>query len=312
MLGQARGRTVLAVNLAEEEQTRRSAIKAISRAQRVTRGLGRWGLWGSILLFAGLYCVLAGIASCRDIMIMLDYPRAVFFGPWSLVAMTLVPLWASLLVLVSCATAFPLERAAGTLDELRLTPLPVCALQRALTGPRLRFGLVVLLIALPFYLLPNGMASRLHPLVVARGYFLLHLNEYVWALARYGRRYPEPFCYGLLILAVDVTRLYAMAAIGTMASLRARSVGAAVFWAVAGASAFLAVTVGAEWAGISALQSVSSRSLWPMQERAFERAFWLVSPAAVALEAGVINLLLPWLLLRWARRRGEEWLAREG
>lgn len=298
------------------------AVRAVAGAQRATRGLGRVGLWVSILLFAVLYVILAGFAYLLydEVVHDLDVWGLELIGPWSVMAMTVLPLWASLLVLISCATVFPAERAAGTLEGLRLTPLSGRALARALMRPRLRFGLVVLLVGLPFYLLLRGLPSvsgewaeppaMAHTVLIStfgRGYFFLRLGDFLYF------RYHDveiqtwlfyALCGGLPAFIVDATRLYAMAAIGTAVSMRARSAARAVFWSLVWGLVFLVVTIGAEWLGALVVLSWGPR--YVMQ------GCLTLAAAALLLEAGLGNLLVPRLILGAAARRAERWFAEAG
>jgi len=306
------------------------AVRAVAGAQRATRGLGRLALWVSILLFAVLYLVLVGIAYLYydEVVRALGVSELELFSLWSVIAMNVLPLWTSLLVLVSCATVFPAERAAGTLEGLRLTPLPGRALARALMRPRLRFGLVVLLVGLPFYLLPRELPSVsgewIEPPVVAhtvfistlgRGYFFLRLDDYVSKTSTW---ISCALCGGLPAFIVDATRLYAMAAIGTAVSMRARSAARAVFWSLLWGLLFLAVTIGAERFGpLVMAATVGAERLGPLVVLSWgPRYVWAgclaLVVAVLVLEAGVGNLLVPRLILRAAARRAERWFAQAG
>lgn len=293
------------------------AVRALAGAQRVARGLGRFALWATILLFAFLYAILAALAYIvfdSALTYESEVMRAGPLGAWSVIAMNALPLWASLLVLISCATAFSAERAAGTLDGLRLAGMPGFSLARALMRPRLRMGLIVLLVGLPFYLLPRDLPhvseEWIEPSLVAqtglistfgRGYLLLRIPDYGWAARNW---LFFSFYSGLPAFIVDAARLYAAAAIGTAVSLRARTAARAVFWSLAWALAFLAATVGAEWLGVLAVL--------PLGHNRIGLACLILVAGALVLEAGVGNLLVPRLILRAAARRAEGWFSEAG
>jgi len=297
---------------AEEPLSRRDrarAVRAVARAQRVTRGLGRIGLWVTIVLFLILFSVLAFLWwFSREPSLATDsewHPELRVFGPWSVLAMAVLPAWAFLLVLMNCAVSFAAEREAGTLDALRLTPISFFDLARALMRPRLRLGVLILLIGLPFYLLPRSLPGITGHLIepremgntalvstFGRGYFLLHIANLGWDLRAWLHR---SLWSGVPALIVDVTRLYAAAAIGTAVSLGARTATRAGLWALFWGVLFLCVTVGAEWLGALAVL--------PLGHNYISQACLILLICALVFEAGLGNLLVPWLVLRAAARR---------
>ncbi len=305
------------------------AVRAVAGAQRRGRGFRHLAVWGSALLLVLLYLSYWTSAFLEYDSVTHDNIDPEFAGAssaWSVLCMAVLPLWASLLVLVSCALSFPAERAAGTLEGLRLTPLPGRALARALMRPRLRFGLVVLLVGLPFYLVPRGLppvsGEWMEPFAVAhtvlistfgRGYTALGFSGSYSAVSTYGSPFLDAnvesmffhsLCGGFPAFIVDATRLYAMAAIATAVSMRARSAARAVFWSLVWGLVFLAVTVGAEWLGALVVLSWGPR--YVMQ------GCFTLAAAALVLEAGIGNLLVPRLILRAAARRAERWFAGAG
>ena len=203
---------------------------------------GRWALWGSVAVLAVL-CIGLGLAAAAN-----DVNGV---GGWSLFAMAVVPAWASFVVLLSCATTFPAEREAGTLDGLMLTPLSARTIVEALMRPRLRLGLIVLAAGTPFYLMPHRIAGGSdsevlthvgvlstfwRPIIAAVGFSEMSVQQSLSWWPGYS------ILSGLGAILIDATRLYAFAALGMAASLMARTTARAVTAALGLALAFMFVT----------------------------------------------------------------------
>ncbi len=222
---------------------------ALERAQLGSRSLRRRAYWGAVILTAPMYLAL--------VVLWAVWPDRA--GGVSLFAMTAVPAYASLFVLLSCALAFPAEREAGTLEALVLTPLPTESLVRARLWPRLRLGMVVLLIGTPFYFLPHSVDGP--PAIVHVGLLSTFWRPIIGIMSLVLCLDPPPyyspggntwwasFLSGPAALFLDATRLYALAVIGTAVSVRARTAARAVTFAVLWAMLLLFVTAVCEWIG---------------------------------------------------------------
>jgi hypothetical protein len=283
------------------------ALELVGRVAARTRPLGRAGFGLTVALGIGLYAVGAVAPSFSNL-------NAVY--GWSLVAMVAVPAWASLAVLLGSALAFPAERQRGTLDALRLTPLPTEVLAHAVLRDRLRVGLMILLLGAPFYLAPHNVLDRNSMSLIHIGTLSTFWRPIIgWAglqqVLAAGQEQGAVWWHSLLsgpaAYFIDATRLYAFAAIGTAVSLRAQSAGRAVLWAVLFGGVFLLTTAAAEWAG--------ALLFFFMARRDVAGSGILVAVALVAsalwLEGWVGNVVVPRGILNATARRAEEWLAGE-
>jgi hypothetical protein len=281
------------------------AERLIGRAGLRGTRLGRAFFWASLALLGGIYVLLVpalGIRSRNGLCCA------------TLIGMAVTPVWTGLLVTVSCALSFPGERERGTLDALRLAPIAATSLVRAMMRPRLRWGLLFLLAAAPLYLMPHstsiatgedlivnvGLLSTFwRPILgylgfVSRGNIVVDFEPTAWW---------SGLLAGLAALLIDATRLYALAAIATAVSVRARTAARAVFWSAFFAIVFLVAVCAAEWGG-------GLLSLWLTNPPGFgSRRLLVLAGLLVAqvllLEVGIAHLLVPRKILKAVVRRAE-------
>jgi len=307
----------------------KSALVALARSEWRAERLRRV-IWVGALAVLGLLYAGWGMAAVRFWVLerpgvtVLNGPGSHLWqalgnpGHWSLLCMALVPILASAAVVLSTSVAISSARQDSSLDVLRLAPFEAGSLASAFLRPRLRTGLLILLAGAPFYFAPHDfsltgelfepwfVSHTLLSSTLGRGLILIGpLTAHGWP----EHVDPERLSFladnlfsGTLALAIDASRLFAVAAIGTAAALRTRTAARAVVWAAGFAALFLLVTAAGEAAGALLVRGT-------MPAHPFERCKDLVL-AALALEVGVGNLLVPWLVLGSAARRAEDLLAR--